>query len=88
MLKSDLCDSNDAYIGVKGRISVRGINNANRVNKKLIFKNNSLFRSCTSKANNTFVGYANCYANLLKYSDNYSVTSGSLGNFYIDEDKG
>ena len=25
--------------------------------------------------------------NLLKYSDNYSVTSGSLGNFYIDEDK-
>ena len=64
MLKSDLCDYNDAYIGVKGRISVRGINDANRINKKLIFKNNSSFRSCTSKDNNTFAGNANCYANV------------------------
>ena len=40
MLRSDLCDYSDVYIVVKGRISVTDTNNANRGNKKLIFKNN------------------------------------------------
>ena len=40
MLRSDLCDESDAYIVVKGRISVTGTNDADRVNKKLTFKNN------------------------------------------------
>ena len=35
ILKSDLCDYNDAYIVVKGRISVTGNNPADRKNKKL-----------------------------------------------------
>ena len=39
MLRSELCVYNDSYIFVKGRVSARGNNNANRVNKKLIFKN-------------------------------------------------
>ena len=43
MLRSDLCDYSDAYIVVKGRISVTGTNNANRRNKKLTFKNNAPF---------------------------------------------
>ena len=40
---SDLCDYSDAYIFVKGRISVTDTN-AKRRNKKLIFKNNAPFR--------------------------------------------
>ena len=43
MLRSDLCDYSDAYIVVRGVI-VRGENDANRINKKLTFKNNSPFR--------------------------------------------
>ena len=46
MLRSELCVYSDSYIFVKGRISTRGNNNANRVNKKLIFKNNASFKSC------------------------------------------
>ena len=37
MLKLDLCDSSNAYIVVKGRISVTGTNAANRKNKKNSF---------------------------------------------------
>ena len=49
MLRSDLCDHSSAYVFVKGRISVTGTDNANRRNKKLIFKNNTPFRSCISQ---------------------------------------
>ena len=43
MLRSDLCDYNNAYIIVKGRISDTGTNNANKRNKKLTFKNDAPF---------------------------------------------
>ena len=33
MLRSDLCDYSDAYIVMKGRTSVTGINAANKRNK-------------------------------------------------------
>ena len=46
MLRSDLWDYSDAYIVVKGRISVRDTNNANKRDKKLNFKNNAPFRLC------------------------------------------
>ena len=36
MLRSDLCDYSDAYIVVKGIISVNGNTNANRINRSLI----------------------------------------------------
>ena len=58
---------------------------------KLIFKNNALFRSRISKIYNTFIDnvedfdIAMLMYNLLEYSDNYSMTSGSLWNFYRDE---
>ena len=55
MLRSDLCDYSDAYIVVKGRISVTGTNGANRRNKNLIFKNNAPSRLFISKINNTFI---------------------------------
>ena len=91
MLRPDLCDYSDAYIVVKGRINVTGTNNANRGNKSLIFKNNSLFKSCISKINNTFINNAEdldiviLIYNLLQFSDNYFMKSGSLWNYYKDE---
>ena len=37
MLRSDLCDFSDAYIVVKGNITAKGDNNANKPNKNLAF---------------------------------------------------
>ena len=54
-LRSGLCDYIDAYIAMKGRISVTGIVNANKRNKKLTFKNNAPFMSCKTKINKTFI---------------------------------
>ena len=76
MLKSDLCDYNDAYIAVNGTITVERNNVAKTRNKNLIFKNNTPFRSCKSKISNTFIGNAEDLDivmpmyNLLEYSDN------------------
>ena len=84
MLTSDLCDYNDVHIIVKGSISVTSTNKANRRNKKLTLKNNAPFKSCITKINNKFVDHAKdlnvtiLMYNLLEYSDNYSMTSGSL----------
>ena len=58
MLRSDLSDYSDAFIVIKRRITVAGNNLANRMNKKLTFKNNAPFRSCISKINNTFIDNA------------------------------
>ena len=55
MLMSNMCDYSDAYIVVTGEISVKGTNNTNRKNKKLIFKNIAPFRSCISKINYKFI---------------------------------
>ena len=38
ILRSDLCDFNDAYIVVKGDINLEGDNNANKRNTNLAFK--------------------------------------------------
>ena len=54
MLRSHLCDYSDAYIVVKGRITVEGDNHEKTRNKKLIIKNNASFRTCILKINNTF----------------------------------
>ena len=58
-LKSDLGDYNDAYIAVKGRISVTGTYNAIRINKKLTCKINSPFRLCISIINSTLINNKN-----------------------------
>ena len=91
MLRSDLCDYSDAYIVGKGTATVEGDDDDKKRNKKLTFKNNAPFRSCISKINNTFIDNAEDLDivmpmyNLLEYSDNYSMTSGSLWNYYRDE---
>ena len=65
MLRSDLCDFNNAYIDVKGKIAVTDPNNA--YDKKLAFKINAPFLSCISKIINTLIdnaedfGYCNAY---------------------------
>ena len=91
MLRSDLCDYSDAYIFVKGDITLEGDNDANKRNKNLVFKNNALFISCISKINGIKIDNAEGLDvvmpmyNLLKYCKNYRKTSGSLWNHYRDE---
>ena len=54
MIRSDSCDYSDAYIVVKGNITVTNPNN-DAYDKKLAFKNNAPFTSCTLKTNNTLI---------------------------------
>ena len=62
VLKSSLCNYSDAYILVKGTITVKSIAaadiDANNANKKLIFKNCAPFSNCISEINNTQVDNA------------------------------
>ena len=50
MLRSDLCDFSDAYIVVKGNITIANPDNAKK-NKAIAFKNNAPFINCISKIN-------------------------------------
>ena len=56
MLRSNICGYSDAYILVKGNISVNNTAGANadakNANKKAIFKNCAPFTNCISKINN------------------------------------
>ena len=91
MLRSDLCDYSNACIFVKRKVTVEGANDASKRNKKLAFKNNAPFISCISEVNNTLIQNTEhlyiimAMYNLLEYSENYSMTSGSLWNYYRDE---
>ena len=90
MLRSDLCDYSDAYIVVKGTITVTRPGSI-MYDKKLAFKNNAPFTSCISKINNTLIDNAEDLDivmpmyNLLEYSKNYRKTTGSFWNYYRDE---
>ena len=50
MLRLHLCDFSDAYIFVKGTITVTNPDNAKR-NKSVAFKNNTPFINCILKIN-------------------------------------
>ena len=90
VLRSDLCDYNDAYIVVKGIVTVRERNKVDIENRFLSFKNNAPFTSGISKINNTFTDNAEdldiviSMYNLIEYSKNYSKTSDTLWNYYKD----
>ena len=62
MLRASLCDYSDAYILVKGNISVNNTTAegaaANNTIKKVIFKNCASFTNCISKINNTQIDNA------------------------------
>ena len=91
MLKSSLCDYSDAYILVKGTITVDNTAaadaDANNTIKKVIFKNCAPFTNCISEINNIQVDNAKDLDivmpmyNLIEYSDSYSKTSGSLWQY-------
>ena len=53
MIKSSLCDYSDAYVLIKGTITVNNTAatsaNANNANKKVIFKNCAPFTNCITK---------------------------------------
>ena len=92
MLRSSLCDFSDAYILVKGNITVNNTAGAgaaaNNANKKVIFKNCAPFIKCISKINNTQIDNAEYIDivmpsyNLIEYNENYSKTSTSLWQYH------
>ena len=90
MLRSDLCDYSDAYILVKGKITVANPNN-NAYDKKLALKYNAPFVSCILKINGELIEIEEGLDivmpmyNLLEYSKNYRKTTGSLFNYHRDE---
>ena len=97
MLRSNLCNYSDAYILVKGTITVTapGVNNnANNIrdkrNRHVILKNNAPFVSCITRINGELIEDADdldivmSMYNLLEYSKNYRKTLGSLYNYYRD----
>ena len=86
ILRSDLCDYSDAYIVTKGTIDLLGtaVNENVKAQKNVKFKNNAGVRSCISKIKSMLIDNAKDLDivmpiyNLLEYSQNYSMASGSL----------
>ena len=99
MLESSLCDYSDPCILVSGRIKINAepddVNEVNKWkdkrNKELIFKNCAPFIECTSEIDNTQINHTKdldnvmSIHNLIKYSNNYSKSSGSLWKYHKDE---
>ena len=81
MLAPDLCDYSDAYIFVKGRVTVIASNNGN-YDKIFTLSNNPPFISCISRINSMLLGNAKdldvvmSMQNLIKYNKNYRKTTG------------
>ena len=95
MPKSSLWDYGDAYILVKGTITVNSAAaaadaDANNTNKNVKFKNCALFANCISEIYDTQVDNAKDIDiimplyNLLEYSSAYEKTSGSLWQYCKD----
>ena len=87
MLRISLCDYNDAYILVKGTITVASTGTAaalSNADKKVIFENCAPFTSCLSRINNTQIDDAQYIDGVMpvyditEYSDNNVKTSGIL----------
>ena len=97
MLKSSLCDCSDAYILVKGRITIEGevvdaaARHADERHKGVAFKNCVPFINCISEINNTQIDTAKnidiviSMYNLIECNHNYAKTSGSLWQHFRDE---
>ena len=97
MLRSNLCDYADAYILVKGTITITGAGNddatkqADERGKGVTFKNCAPFTKCISRINNTDIDNAQDIDivmpmyNLIECSDNYSKTSENLWQYYKDD---
>ena len=96
MLKSSLCDYNDAYILVSKTLTIdrAGADDAairlDERNKRVIFKNWTPFTDCTSKTKKTQIYNAKDLDvvmpmyNLIECDESYSKTSGNLQQYYRD----
>ena len=83
MLRSYLCDYSDAYIVVKGTITVLRPNAAKK-NKAVAFKNNGPFINCISKINGVKINPLSSHSESFKYKNNitgntYNVNAGEEG---------
>ena len=93
MLKSSLCNYSDAYILIKGTISVNNTAAAgaavNNIHKKVIFKNCAPFTNYISEINNTQIDNAKDIDivmpmyNLIEYSDNMQKQQEVYGNIVM-----
>ena len=87
MLKSSLCDYSDAYIFVKGKITITGAGDdaaarqADKRDKGVAIKNGATFSSCKTNIYNVEIDYCQDIDivmpmyNLIEYSDDYAKTS-------------
>ena len=94
-MRNDLCDFNDAYIVVTGKIAATnpGSNNNNVYNRKVSLKNSAPFFNCTLKINSQLIEDAQDLDivmpmyNSLYCSKNFRKTTGSFWNYYPDMPK-
>ena len=100
-LRNDLCDFNDAYIVVTGKINATNANLLNNIappnnteyNRKVSLKNFASSFNCILKINNQLIkdaqelDIAMPMYNLLYYSKNFRKTTGSFWNYYPDMPK-
>ena len=87
-----MCDFSDAYIVVKGIVTVSADErDRDEMNRQVILKNNAPFISCISKINGVLVENAEDLDivmpmyNLLEYIKNCSKKSASFWDYYRDE---
>ena len=97
MIKSNLCNYNDAYIPFSRPITISGDREddaaklADERNKEVIFKICAPFTDCISEINNTQIDNAKDIdvlvpiCNFIKYSDNYLKKSELLWQYYRDK---
>ena len=97
MLRSNLRDYADAYILVKGTITITGAGNDDATkrtderDKGVTFKNCVPFTKCISRINNVDIDNAQDIDivmpmyNLTEYSGNYAKKSGSLYQYYKND---
>ena len=92
MLRSSLCDYSDAYVLVKGKITITGA--GDDAAAKQADERDVAFKNCISEINNTQIDNVKVIDivmpmyYLIEYSDNYLKTSGSLREYYRDESNG
>ena len=93
-LRNDLCDLNEAYIVVTGKITTTNPGNDDNVyNRKVSLKNSAPFFNCTLKINSQLIENASGLDivipmyNLLYYSKSFRKTTGSFWNYYPDMPK-
>ena len=86
MLRSDLCNFSDAYIVVKGAITLTKTNRRSFIdirNRFIAFKNSAPFTNCISKIINVLIDNEEdldvvmSMDNFLEYSKNYRKITGS-----------